>query len=207
MRLLLVRHGITAHNVEKRYTGHADVALTALGHRQAQAVGKRLASEALDVVVSSDLQRARETAHAIAGYHGLPVWEDADLREIALGVWEGSTFAEVAARDVDLVARRDIDPTCTPDGGETFSQVRDRVVRALERWRTQYPQATMVWVTHGGLISVLLCHLLGIDLKHRRQFRHYNASITEFDLSRDYAILVRLNDTAHLRTLTDDGLV
>ena len=194
MRFLLVRHGATLNNAEARYTGQSDVPLSELGERQAVAVGKRLASETLDVIVSSDLQRARLTARAIAHHHALPVWEDADLREAALGKWEGLTFAEVALRDADLVARRHIDPDCAPPGGETFIQLRDRVVRALERWQTRYPRATMLWVTHGGVMEVLVCHLLDIDLKHRRQFRHYNASITEFDLSRDYAILVHLNE-------------
>lgn len=199
MRFLLVRHGATLNNVEARYTGQSDVPLSELGEQQAVALGKRFAPETLDVIVSSDLQRARLTAQAIAQHHALPVWEDANLRESALGRWEGLTFAEVALSDADLVARRHADPACAPPGGETLIQLRYRVVLALERWQTGYPQATMLWVTHAGVIGVLLCHLLDIDLKHRRQFRHDNASITEFDLSRDYAILVRLNETTHLR--------
>lgn len=205
MRLLLVRHGATLYNEEKRYTGQSDVPLTDLGEQQAAALGKRLASEKLDVIVSSDLQRARLTAQAIASYHALPVWEDSDLRETALGTWEGLTFAEVRALDAGLVARRLTDPTYAPPGGETVIQVHDRVARALARWQRQYPDSTMLWVTHAGAISVLICHLLGIDLNHRHQFRHYNASITETDLSRDHAILVHLNDTAHLRPLTEKG--
>jgi broad specificity phosphatase PhoE len=203
LRLLLVRHGLTLSNVQARYSGQTDVPLTEVGERQAEAVGKRLAAEALDVIVSSDLQRASKTAHAIARYHGLPVWHDADLRETHLGEWEGLTYREVSVRYLEVVKQRREDPYFPAPGGESFSQLRDRVARARTRWQSQYPNSTVVWVTHAGVIEASLCLFLGIDLKHRRQFRHSNASITEFDLSRDYGVLVSLNDTGHLRVIED----
>ena len=69
------------------------------------------------------------------------------------------------------------------------------------RWQTEYPDASVLWVTHGGLIGVLLCHVLGIDLKRRWQFSHDNASISELRLRGDRLIIVRLNETAHIRAL------
>ncbi|MEO8971847.1 MAG: histidine phosphatase family protein [Ktedonobacteraceae bacterium] len=203
MRLLLVRHGLTLSNVQGRYTGQSDVPLTEVGERQAEAVGKRLATETLDVIVSSDLQRARDTANAIARHHNLPVWEDADLREASLGEWEGLTYREVSTLYRELVLQRREDPNLSAPGGESVIQIRDRVARARARWQSQYPNSTMVWVTHAGVIEVSLCLFLGIDLKQRRQFRHDNASITEFDLSRDYGILVSLNNTEHLPRMKD----
>ena len=203
MRLLLVRHGLTLSNVQGRYTGQSDVPLTEMGERQAEAVGKRLATEALDVIVSSDLQRARDTAEAIARYHNLPVRDDADLREASLGEWEGLTYSEVSTLYRELVLQRREDPNFSAPGGESVIQIRDRVARARTRWQSHYPNSTVVWVTHAGVIEVSLCLLLGIDLKHRRQFHHSNASITEFDLSRDYGILTSLNNTEHLRLLED----
>jgi broad specificity phosphatase PhoE len=203
VRLLLVRHGLTLSNVQGRYTGQSDVPLTEVGERQAVAVGKRLATESLDVIVSSDLQRARDTANAIAHYHNLPVWNDADLREASLGEWEGLTYREVSTLYRELVLQRREDPNFSAPGGETVIQIRDRVARAHARWQSQYPNSTVVWVTHAGVIEVSLCLFLGIDLKHRRQFRHSNASITEFDLSRDYGVLVSLNNTEHLPLLED----
>ncbi len=148
------------------------------------------------------MQRARVTAQAIARYHELPVQEDADLREIAFGAWEGSTYDEIMARDADLVQRWLSDPTIyAPPGGETVIQLRDRVVRALERWQTRCPETTILWAVHGGVIEVLLCHLQGVDLKLRWQFRHENASITEIELGRKGTRVVRLNETAHLDEL------
>jgi alpha-ribazole phosphatase len=200
LRLLLARHGATPNNMEARYTGQADVELSASGAYQAKLLGARLTKETLDAIVSSDLRRTRATAQAIAHYHGLPVWEDADLREFALGAWEEVPFAEVKARDGALLERWRSDPeNNAPPGGETGAQVRDRVLHALERWQEAYPKGTVLWVTHGGLIGVLLCHLLGMDLSRRNQFHTSNASLTELRLGGNYAILKCFNDTAHLR--------
>ena len=82
--------------MEARYTGQADVELSASGAYQAKLLGARLTKETLDAIVSSDLRRTRATAQAIAHYHGLPVWEDADLREFALGAWEEVASLPVA---------------------------------------------------------------------------------------------------------------
>jgi broad specificity phosphatase PhoE len=202
MRLIVVRHGETIYNAQARYTGQSDVPLSGLGQRQVAMLGEYLATEQLDSIVASDLERTRATAMAIARYHALPVQEDADLREVALGAWEGSTYAEVRARDAALVVRWRTDATTyAPPGGETIVQLRDRVVRALKRWQTRYPEASVLWATHGGLIGVLLCHVLDIDLNRRWQFRHDNASITEIQLNDNRAIIVHLNETTHLRGL------
>ncbi len=204
MRLFLVRHGITMYNLQGRYTGQADIPLSPLGVRQAEAVGLRLASEHIDTVVSSDLQRARITAQAIARHHRLSVQEDADLRENGLGDWEGLTFAEVRARSPELLVHWHLEPDAAPHGGETMFQVHERAKRALGRWQANYPQGTVVWSTHGGFIGVMLCHLLGLDLTHRRQFILGNTSITAVDFSRGYPILLYVNETAHTRGLAVD---
>jgi alpha-ribazole phosphatase len=199
MRLLLVRHGVTLNNQQGRYMGQSDIALNDMGEQQALMVAERLAREPLDVIVTSDLQRARVTAQIIARHHALPVYEDAALREISMGQWEGATYAEILARNEELVRRWRTDPTNhAPPSGETTAQLRDRLAAALERWQSQYPGTTILWVTHAGAIGVLICHLLGIDLNNRWKFRCDTASITEFDLNGKYAILMRMNDTAHL---------
>ncbi len=202
MRLIVVRHGETFYNAQNRLTGQSDVPLNPLGERQAAALGDYMATEHLDVIVTSDLERTRVTARAIAYNHRLPIQEDSDLRELAFGEWEGYTFDEVLVRDGNLVSLWRADPSKNaPPGGETVAQLRDRCARALTRWQTRYPEASVVWVTHGGLIGVLLCHVLEIDLKRRWQFSHDNASISELRLKDDRVRIVRLNETAHLRAL------
>lgn len=200
MRLIIVRHGETLYNIQHRITGQSDVPLSPLGERQAELVGAYLAQEKIDRIVSSDLQRAQATAQAIAHPHNLPVHDDADLREIAMGEWEGHDTEEIHAlfADSQVKWRADAMHYGIPGGGENLRQVHARIVRAVERWYTQYPDATVVWTTHGGFIGLLVCHLLGLDISRRWQFRHDNASITEFWLQPERVIMVHLNETAHL---------
>lgn len=208
MRLLLARHGATPNNAEQRYTGQSDVPLSPLGERQAEALSQRLAMERLDCIVASDLLRARATAEAIARHHSLPVQLDPDLREISMGEWEGSTYADLLDREPAAMKRWQADPTSyAPPGGETIAQVRDRLVSSLARWQRAHPTGVVVWVTHGGVIGILLCHLLGMDLNRRWQFRRDNAALTELDLGDDYAILMSLNDHDHLRDLQGGNIV
>jgi broad specificity phosphatase PhoE len=221
MRLLIVRHGATANNAEARYTGQSDVPLSPLGTRQVEAVGRALASVRLDAIIASDLVRARSTAEAIARHHQVPIVLDPDLREISIGAWEGLTYAEALRRDPTLVTAwqsgRPESLLVAPPGGETNIAFRDRLARALDRWQAAYPRPddTVLWVTHGGVIGVLLCYLLGMDLTRRWQFRKDNAAITELEIGDGqvhsdtessagipYAIVMRQNDTCHLAGVT-----
>jgi alpha-ribazole phosphatase len=218
MRLMLVRHGATANNAEQRYTGHSDVPLSPLGQRQAEAVAAALAAEQFDLIFASDLARARQTAEAIAARNPSPLRHEPDLRELAMGAWEGRTRLEAATLDPDAWARWWAQPEiASPPGGETLLQLRDRAARAVERCYAEHPTGDVLWITHGGLIGVLLCHLLGIDLAHRWQFRRDNAGLTALEVGPDRrahsnpaprlrAILLRLNDTSHLKELAGSDL-
>ena len=205
MRLLLVRHGITQYNVEERYTGQADIPLTKLGEYQAASVGKYLAREKLDVIFSSDLQRARDTAQAIALYHNLPVLEDPDLREIGMGQWENCNPQQIQERDPEEWIYVRSDPVNrAPSGGENFAQLRERAGRALKRCQENYAGKTVLWVTHGGFIRVAICHALKLDLIYRRCFRQDNTSVNELHFEDELPWIARLNDTAHLRSLAEN---
>jgi len=216
VRLLLVRHGATANNAQGRFTGQSDMPMSALGERQAEALAARLVRQHLDHVVSSDLRRASDMAWRIAAQHDTALQLDPDLREISMGDWEGASLDEIQAREPEQVRRwRDNPLTFTPPGGETILQVRDRLVRALDRWYADTPDGTILWVTHGGCIGILLCHLLGVDLRRRWQFRKDNAALSELEIGSFQAsldgedtpmasiVVVRLNDTSHLDGLAD----
>lgn len=202
MRLLLVRHGVTDHNINRQITGQSDVPLTELGRDQVRAVGKYLAREKLDAIFSSDLQRARDTAREIARHHNLPVLEDPDLREIHMGEWEGLTIEEIQARDLEGWKHVRSDPVRhAPPGGETFFQLQERAARALQRCQERHAGQTVLWATHGGLIGTTVCQALQLDLTYRHCFRHENTSITELRFGKGLPLIERLNDVAHLRIL------
>jgi 2,3-bisphosphoglycerate-dependent phosphoglycerate mutase len=204
VRLIVVRHGETFYNIEDRLTGQADIPLSPLGERQAVRVGAYLANEKLDCIVSSDLQRARATARAIATHHALPVEEDPDIREIALGNWEGMLSSEIAIMEPEMMAQwRANSSLFAPPGGENLIQLHTRVARALDRWYARYPDGSIVWVAHGGMIGVLICHLLKIDVNRRRQFHLDNASVSEFLYDSERMRIFCLNETAFLHGLEE----
>ncbi|HEY7850612.1 MAG TPA: histidine phosphatase family protein [Ktedonobacterales bacterium] len=206
MRLLVARHGLTQHNSESRFTGQTDAPLSPLGERQAAALAERLATSRFHAIVSSDLSRARATAERIAFRIGQPVILDPDLREIAMGVWEGRSVAEVRREWADLFERIETDPTgetAMPDG-ESWARFSARIRGALARWQARFPQGDVLWVTHGGVVSVLLLHALGLSYERRRQFSRGNTSLFEFDYRPTQVVIVRANDTSHLALLAAD---
>ena len=206
-RLLVVRHGATSNNAEGRYTGQSSAPLSPLGLRQVEALADRLAGPPIDAIVTSDLPRAMETAQVIARRHPGAPTVDVDLRELSLGEWEGLTPAEARARDLETFQRWQDDPLrYAPPAGETLEQLAIRVRRALDRWRMAPAGRTTLWVTHGGVVSALLCELLGLDVTQRGRFRRDNASITEVFSESGQETIVRANDTAHLETLGPESL-
>ncbi len=179
MKLLLVRHGSTIANEQQRYTGQQDVALSSLGQEQVAQLALQLAIVPVDAIVTSPLQRARATAEAIAHYHTVPLYEDTALRELSYGCWEGATQAEVKARTADLVRLWKHFPTqCAIPGAEPLQQLDMRVTSALRYWYERYPQAPLMWITHAGVIRVVLCRFHHIELDQWRLFHPANASIT-----------------------------
>jgi len=143
--LLLVRHGETDWNAERRWQGHADVPLNARGLEQAQALAEQLAAEPVDAIYSSDLSRARDTATAVGERLGVDVLVDADLREIDVGPIEGLTAEEVGSFDGWQ--------------GEPKEAHAERVLRAVQRIAERHPGQCVLVVTHGGSLRRVHEHL------------------------------------------------
>ena len=158
-RILLARHGETDWNRVGRWQGHADPPLNDLGRRQAAELAERLAGDGISAVYTSDLRRASETAGVIADRLGLPVVEDAALREIDVGSWSGLTRAEVEQRFPDGFARWRAGEI--GHDGETREQLTARVVTAVERIAATHQGDTILVVTHGGSIRALRRHAAG----------------------------------------------
>ncbi len=160
MKVILLRHGRTAWNAERRYQGQADPPLDEVGRRQAFEVAGLVAALEPDLLISSDAARARQTADPIAAVTGLPLRLEPRLRERSLGHWEGLTRDEVAERYpdeyADWLAGRDV----SRRGGESREQV---AARALEAF-TELPRLQVaVLVTHSATAMALCNSLLGVD--------------------------------------------
>ena len=133
-RLIAVRHGETAWNVEARLQGQLDIPLNERGQAQARRAAQSLAEDRPDVVVSSDLARAHATAQAIASFNGCPLFLEPGLRERSFGSFEGLTHGEVAQRWPEASQRwRSRDPDFAPGDGESLRVFFDRCIAATLR--------------------------------------------------------------------------
>ena len=162
-RLLLVRHAETDPAVRGRCYGRLDVDLSAEGRRQAGELAAGLAELQLAAVYSSPLSRALETARAIAVARGLePVADDA-LREIDFGELEGLTYEEIEAERPEVFRAWMERPTSVRfPGGESFADLRARVLGAVGAIRDRHAGEVAAVVAHGGVIRVVLADALGL---------------------------------------------
>ncbi|GAB3455238.1 histidine phosphatase family protein [Massilia terrae] len=202
--ILLIRHGETAWNAERRLQGHLDIALNPEGERQAALLGAALAGERIDVVAASDLSRARQTADAIARAHGLPVQIDPALRERCYGGFEGLLYTEIAQRfPLQFAAwqARDVDAVLPPgvNRGETFRQFHQRATGALLRWAKAHPGKTLALVAHGGVLECAYRSALGLALESPRDFKIQNASVNRFTVDSGGLGLASWGEVEHLR--------
>lgn len=194
-RLLLVRHGKTDWLLppNNRFAGRLPgVPLNAEGRAEAEAVGRRLASTPIDRVLSSPLQRARETAEIIARHVRRPVTIDERLIETDLGPWEGMPVAEVRRRHPDAWAAWRSTPTVVPLAGlEPVTAMAARMAEcAYEALRRG---GTTLAVSHQDPILALVCRLLDLHLDAMRRLDISTGSLTIFEVVRGQPVLVTLN--------------
>jgi len=199
MRLLMVRHGITDWNAQGRYQGQSNLPLNSEGRKQAEALARRLSQEGISAVYTSDLQRATQTAQAIAEKQAAPLVFEPRLREIHFGRWEGLTHDEIGRCDPVALAEWERDfPRATPTGGETLAQLTGRVEPVLKDIREKYMDKTILLVSHAGPMQVLLCLALGLPVEKFWQFQVAPASLSEIAFYPAGAILNLLNDIHYL---------
>ncbi|MBW3625147.1 MAG: histidine phosphatase family protein [Armatimonadetes bacterium] len=199
-QLLLIRHGQTTWNAERRLQGQQDAPLTEEGIRQAHAASGRLATTAFTAIYTSDLGRAAHTAEIINVPHRLELRQRADLREVDLGAWEGKTASELERNETeaDLLAKwREDSVANRPPGGERLEELQARVIRALEGIAGAHPDGRVAVVTHGGVIKAAVSWVLGLPLGNQRRFEIGNGSITRLHLEPGRSLLVTLNDLSH----------
>jgi len=165
MKCLLIRHGETRSNLLKIYAGWSDEPLTEHGMRQAYQVGKFLATCDIDVIYTSPLWRAIQTAEIIAQQTGAPVIKENGFIEMRMGPWEGKSEEEVAATYPDewLIWLKKPAELRLP-GRETLDQLLDRVLNTFARIKTRNHQGHVVVVTHYAIVRVALLHARGQDL-------------------------------------------
>jgi len=181
--LVLVRHGVTSHTVDKRFSsglGGSNPGLTDEGRAQMRATADWLAplADGIDVVVSSPVKRTHESAEIIGARLERPVLTDEGLAEMEFGTWDGLTFAEIQERHPDELDRWLGSLDEAPGGGESFRVVEKRVLGSLERLLSEYAGQTVLAVSHVTPIKVLVAHALSAPLEAVYRMEMAPASVT-----------------------------
>ena len=198
--LILIRHGETEWNRERRIQGHTDIGLSAAGLDQARQLATRLASEPIRALYTSDLARARETASLLADALALPPRMTPLLREVGFGAWEGLTVSELEARWPDeYAAWRQDSVTYRPPEGERIEELQQRSMAAVAEILTAHPGERVAVFGHGGSVKAILCALMGFSLSIWRRLRVDNTSISRLVFGPLGPTLTLFNDTSHLR--------
>lgn len=199
-RIIAVRHGETAWNVDARIQGQLDIGLNDTGRWQARRVGEALATEQITAVYSSDLGRAHETAQAVAQVAGIPVVADEGLRERSFGIFEGKTFDEIHETWPDHAHnwRKRIPEWQPPDGGESLLELRERVTRTMQELAARHPGELIVVVAHGGVLDTLYRVATGQEVNSPRTWELPNGAINRLLWTPEGFTLVGWSDTQHL---------
>lgn len=201
-KIIYIRHGQTEWNVQGRYQGQTDVALSPLGVRQAEALAEFFPLDHLDAIYASDLSRAMTTAETIARRFSLAVQPRKDLRELHFGDWEGCSIPAIAETWPHLVDDLFHHPDrCAIPHGETFPQLQERATACIAELCNAHENQTIAVVAHGAILRTLLCAALHIDLRYVWTIRQFNTAVSIVRYENDgegWPTIELLNSTAHL---------
>jgi probable phosphoglycerate mutase len=206
-RILAIRHGETAWNVDTRLQGHLDIPLNEVGLRQAQHLAQALLQrETIDAIYASDLSRAHTTAQAIAQALGLTVKMHPGLRERHFGAFQGRTYAEIETELPEHAWHwRKRTPDWTPpEGGESLITLRERIVATVDELAAQHPGQQVVMVAHGGVLDILYRAATHLELQAPRTWQLTNTSVNRLLWTPQGLSLVGWGDTTHLDALAKD---
>ena len=200
-KLLLIRHGETDDNHRRLFQGQGGSGLNARGRDQASRLAARFTRVGLraSALYCSDLTRAQETADILAPALGLQPIADPALREVNVGSWQGLGYEDIAARYPEEWAawRRGVD--FKRGGGETYAELGDRVAAALDGVTAAHAGETVVIVSHGAAIKVLVGRVLGLDAVGLRRYRvASNTGVTLVERDGEEDTLMIWNDASHL---------
>ncbi len=200
VKIILIRHGITDWNLARRYQGHTDIPLNEKGREQARELASMLAKEPIDVIYSSDLSRAYETAQIIAEGRNIPIQKSKTLRETHFGQWEGLTMDEIYSKCPEDVTRLKKDPVHGKrPGGESRKMMYERVKTTLEKIIRDHPGKTVAVVSHQGALAAAVCALTGEEYNEgRKKYRLENTSYHILEQSSGKWNLTHLGEQSEL---------
>ena len=200
--ITIIRHGETIWNAQQRIQGHRNSKLSENGIRQAGLVAKSLAKREFDVLISSDLERAAETAGIINKLLQLPLEYNKNMRERSFGIVEGMTLAEMKEkfpREYRSYKERELGFKFS--GGESIEQLFNRVTSEIEAIARKFENKKVLIVSHGLVLETMMYKTFNIKLNSPRVFSINNSSISSFYIDRDNWFLKEWGVIEHLVSL------
>lgn len=199
MKLLLIRHGQTDWNLLGKYQGQTDIALSGEGIRQVDLLAQNFPVDTLDIIYTSDLQRALMTAERLAEKFSAPLYADKALRELNFGAWEGLTYQEIAERWPQEVKNLFGAPEKLqiPEG-ETFLMLQRRAMNKIHEIRAENEGKNVAVVAHGAISKAILTALLHIPLHYVWTLRQDNTAVNILRFDDEFVSVELLNGISHL---------
>ncbi len=194
--LYLIRHGRSTWNAEGRVQGQADAPLDDTGREQAQKLAQKLRDIDFDAFYSSPLSRARETAKIVAEPHDLPITFDERLMERSFGNWTGKLGAEI---DEEMKKPPHNNWRFEgPPGGESRIQIVNRAMSVFNEIIAARTDQTIAVVSHGGLLSAYLAHVIGLPLETSVYIHFFNTAVARIRFQNGQIHIISINDNSHL---------
>lgn len=180
-KLYLVRHGETDFNKTLRFQGQTDVPLNEKGKEQAQKMATYFRNIPLTAIYSSSLQRAYSTAEILGSVKNLAPVKVDSFREINFGQWEGGHSTVIKEQYGSVWQDFFKNPAIAKaPGGESMGDLQNRAFPALQKILASHPEGDVAVVAHGGIIRVLMCSMLGLDVNRTWHLHVANAATTCF---------------------------
>jgi phosphoserine phosphatase len=203
--IYLLRHGETEWNREQRAQGCSnDIPLSEVGIKQAESVAKRLKNEKIDVVFSSPLKRAYQTAKMIANIHDKDVCINKEFLEINFGLWEGLNFQEIGERYPEIIKIWRATPHLAEiPNAESLISLKERSMKKLNEILKEHENKNIAIVSHGITCKVLISAIMGIDLCNLHKIRQDNTALNIFEYRNNNFYTLQLNDTCHLKEINE----
>ncbi len=207
IHFVVIRHGETIWNKERRYQGSLDTSLTAKGKKQIQRFVSEISKFQPDIIFSSHLGRAIESANILCKPLGKKPKIDARLGELGFGAWEGKTAAELMAQKDPAYLQWYKGKVVTPKGGESLRSFQKRINSFIRYCEKNFDNKKIIIVTHGGAIRMFLSEFLDIPHPRLFQFRVDPGSITVIGKYQHSSQLILLNSPTPMKGIVPIGCV
>ena len=203
-KVYLVRHGQTEWNKKLTFRGRIDIPLNERGHSEAAAIAEALKDKNIDAIYTSSLRRSIETAEPTARFFHIKIIPVEGLIDINYGDWEGLSFNEVKKRYKDQYKKWEKSPDLVRfPNGETLNEAKERSFSAFKDIVKENPGKSVLIIPHRVINKVLLCAILGLSNSHFWEIKQDTGCINLIEYTRDRFVISTMNDTCHLKGMTE----